>query len=132
MSAVDRDSLIGTVAQRLVRRVCPKCCQPTVPTPEEARLILGHDPSQKMPEIIQSVGCNDCYQTGYKGRKSIYEILPVSPNIKSLILDGGNDDAIKRQAASEGMISLTQSAIADVLHGKTTLDEITRIVDFSH
>jgi type IV pilus assembly protein PilB len=125
-------ALIGTVAQRLVRRVCPKCCQSTVPTAEEARLILGRDTSQEIPEIVQSVGCNDCYQTGYKGRKSIYEILPVSSKIKSLILEGGNDDAIKHQAASEGMVSLSQSAIADVLNGTTTLDEISRIVDINH
>ncbi|MCP4455993.1 MAG: type II/IV secretion system protein [Planctomycetes bacterium] len=125
-------ALIGSVAQRLVRRVCPKCCRPTVPTPEESHQILGQDLSQDPPEIIQSVGCNDCYQTGYKGRKSIYEILPVSQSIKSLILEGGNDNAIKRQALSEGMIDLSQSAIADVLQGQTTLDEISRIVDMSH
>ncbi len=124
-------ALIGTVAQRLVRRVCPKCRQSDVPTPEEASLILGRETSQEPPEIFRSVGCNDCYQTGYKGRRSIYEILPVSSKIKSLIMEGGNDDAIKRQADSEGMVSLTQSAIAEVLNGETTLDEISRIVDIS-
>ena len=125
-------ALIGSVAQRLVRRICPKCRQSTVPTDEEARLILGCETSQEIPEIFHAPGCNDCYMTGYKGRKSIYEILPVSPKIKSLIMDGGNDDVIKRQAVSEGMTGLTQSAIADVLNGETTLDEITRIVDISH
>jgi type II secretory ATPase GspE/PulE/Tfp pilus assembly ATPase PilB-like protein len=125
-------ALIGTVAQRLVRRVCPKCRQSTVPTAEEARLILGRKTSQEIPEIVKSVGCSDCYQTGYKRRKSIYEILPVSSRIKSLILEGGNDDAIKRQATREGMVTLSQSASADVLNGTTTLDEISRIVDINH
>ncbi len=125
-------ALIGTVAQRLVRRACPKCRKTTLPTPEQSRLILGKDPSQELPEIVESVGCNDCYLTGYKGRRSIYEILSVSPKIKSLILEGANDEVIKRQATSEGMVSLTQSAVAEVLNGETTLDEITRIVDISH
>ena len=125
-------ALIGTVAQRLVRRVCLKCRQSAVPNSREASLLLGQERSQETPEIFRSTGCNDCYQTGYKGRKSIYEILPVSSKIKTLIMEGGNDDAIKHQAAAEGMVSLTQSAIADVLNGYTTLDEISRIVDVSH
>ncbi|NQV33869.1 MAG: Flp pilus assembly complex ATPase component TadA, partial [Phycisphaeraceae bacterium] len=125
-------ALIGTVAQRLVRRVCTKCRQSSVPTSNEARLLLGDERSQETPQIYRSAGCNDCYQTGYKGRKSIYEILPVSSKIKSLIMEGGNDDAIKRQAAAEGMVSLAQSAISDVLDGYTTLDEISRIVDMNH
>ena len=125
-------ALIGTVAQRLVRRVCPKCRQVSVPTAEEARTILGRDVSEgEMPEIYRSEGCNDCYQTGYRGRKSIYEILPVSPKIRNLVLEGGSDDAIKRQAVSEGMANLRQSAITEVLNGETTLDEVSRIVEIS-
>jgi type IV pilus assembly protein PilB len=124
-------ALIGAVAQRLVRCLCPKCRQSRAATEEETRLLLGQDPSQATPTLAQCSGCNDCYQTGYRGRKSIYEILPVSQKVRSLILDGGNDDAIKRQAVSEGMITLKQSAITDVLNGQTTLEEVSRIVDIS-
>jgi len=122
-------ALIGTVAQRLVRRVCPKCREAYVASDEEVKLALGKEAPEHMPEIYRPGACNDCYQTGYKGRKSVYEILPVSREIKRLIMEGGNDDLIKRQAISEGMKTLAQSAIADVMNGHTTLDEITRIVD---
>ena len=76
-------------------------------------------------------GCNDCYHTGFKGRKSIYEILPVTAQIRKLILEGQSDDAIKEQAITEGMKTLADSAIAEVLAGTTSIDEITRIVEIS-
>lgn len=122
-------ALIGTVAQRLVRRLCPKCCEGYVATEEETSLLFGQDMPQERPEIFRAVGCTDCYQTGYKGRQSVYEILPVSSKIKRLILGDGNDDDIKNQAISEGMVTLTQSAITEVLNGHTTLEEVARIVD---
>ncbi|MCF7974383.1 MAG: GspE/PulE family protein [Phycisphaerae bacterium] len=125
-------ALIGTVAQRLVRCVCPKCCESYTASEEEACRLLGQSTPDTLPELARSVGCNDCYQTGFKGRKSIYEILPVSPKIKDLIVDGGSDDAIKRQAMSDGMMTLGQSAITDVLNRSTTLEEVSRIVDMNH
>jgi type IV pilus assembly protein PilB len=122
-------ALIGTVAQRLVRIACPKCRKRYKALKADLKLLLGKETSEKAVRIAKARGCNDCYQTGYKGRKSIYEILPVSPKIRSLILDGKNDDAIRRQAVKEGMKTLAHSAVAEVLSGLTTIDEITRTIE---
>ncbi len=124
-------ALIGTVAQRLVRKNCPKCASSYVPDQEEISLLFGQETPKTVPELYRSTGCSDCYQTGYKGRKSIYEILDVSPKIKRLIMDGANDDEIKRLAVSEGMSTLAQSAITDVLNGCTSLKEVERTVDIT-
>jgi general secretion pathway protein E len=74
-------------------------------------------------------GCPDCYHSGYKGRKSIYEILTISNHIRRLTLDGANDDQIHQQAVSEGMRTLLDSALDEVIQGHTTLQEVSRVVE---
>jgi len=66
---------------------------------------------------------------GYRGRKAIYEILPVSESIRRMIVDGAGDDAIKHQAISEGMKTLRKSGIEEVVNGVTALEELMRVVD---
>jgi type IV pilus assembly protein PilB len=124
-------ALIGTVAQRLVRVACPKCRRRYTALKKDRDLLQIKPTVKKALRICKARGCKDCYQSGYKGRKSIYEILTVSPKLKSLIMDGKNDDVIKRQAVKDGMKSLAQSAIAEVLAGTTTLEEVSRIVDIN-
>jgi type IV pilus assembly protein PilB len=120
-------SLLGAVAQRLVRTLCPRCKELHDPG-EEERKLLGEENSARS-QIYRGKGCNACYQSGYLGRKSIYEILPVSSAIKRLIVDGRSDTTIKEQAMAEGMRTLRMSAIDEVRSGVTTLDEVLRIVD---
>jgi type IV pilus assembly protein PilB len=122
-------ALIGTVAQRLVRIACPKCRKRYKAPKADLKLLLGKEAPNKDVRVAKARGCNDCYQTGYKGRKSIYEILPVSSAIRRLILEGKNDDVIRRQAVKEGMKTLAHSAVAEVLDGLTTIDEITRTIE---
>ena len=74
-------------------------------------------------------GCPYCCQTGYQGRKAVYEILPVSPKIRHMILDGCNDTQLKEQAIQEGMRTLRKNAEEEVLRGTTTVDELMRVVD---
>jgi type IV pilus assembly protein PilB len=122
-------ALLGAVAQRLVRTSCPGCKQTYQPTTNELKCLFGKSrPSEKV-ELCRSSGCESCYQTGYRGRKAVYEILCVSQKIRRMILDGASDDAIKQQAIEEGMKTLRQSAIDEVLNGVTTLDELMRVVD---
>lgn len=124
-------ALVGTVAQRLVRLACPKCRKRYKAMPKDLKPVLGTAAPKRSVNLCRIRGCNDCYHTGFKGRKSIYEILPVTTQIRSLILEGQSDDAIKQQATSEGMKTLAESAVAEVLAGTTSIEEIMRIVEIS-
>jgi len=122
-------ALLGAVAQRLVRCCCPKCKNPYKPTPPELKLLGGTKGVGLDSHLVRGAGCADCYQSGYKGRKSIYEILTVTTPIRRMIMDGANGDAIEEQAVKEGMRTLYRSAIAEVIEGTTTVEEISRVVD---
>jgi type IV pilus assembly protein PilB len=124
-------ALLGAVAQRLIRTSCPKCRKSYKASAAERKILPGKSSRDKEITLNRGAGCNACYQTGYKGRKSIYEILIVSHEIRSMILGGGNDDDIKERAVREGMRTLRKSAIAEVLAGTTTLDETMRVVDLA-
>jgi type IV pilus assembly protein PilB len=120
-------SLLGTVAQRLVRVSCPQCRQAYQSCEEDVKLLFG-GPHEQI-QLYRSSGCNNCYQMGYRGRKAIYEILRISAHIRKMIVEQTGDDAIKQQAISEGMKTLRKSGIDEVINGVTTLDELMRIVD---
>ena len=123
-------ALLGAVGQRLLRTNCPKCAIPYKPDDEDVRLLLSSDTENTDFEFRQGNGCNNCYQTGYQGRKSIYEILTVTPEIKRMILNGDDDDEIKKTAIKQGMRTLRKSAVEEVLNGSTTTEEVMRVVDF--
>jgi type IV pilus assembly protein PilB len=120
-------ALLGAVAQRLVRTLCPKCREPYKPSAEERKLIPGE--FSPKARLHRGKGCHNCYQSGYQGRKSVYEILSVSQTIKRMIVDGRSDSALKEQAIAEGMRTLRTSAVDEVRNGATTLEEIMRVVD---
>ncbi len=120
-------ALLGVVAQRLVRTLCPKCKQLYTPGEEERRL-TGSQPSAKQ-QLYRAKGCSGCYGSGYQGRKSVYEILCFSPAVKRMIVDGRSDAALKEQAIAEGMRTLRTSALDEVRSGVTTIDEVMRVVD---
>jgi type IV pilus assembly protein PilB len=142
-------ALLGTVAQRLVRTVCPKCKQSYSPSSEEIELLDSQNTipdsdqastkrnqrdrkrNKKAKEIrlYQGQGCEDCYNSGYRGRSAIYEILNVSREIRMLITNADSDEAIKRQAIAEGMKTLRRDGIEQAVKGVTTLEELLRVVD---
>ncbi len=122
-------SLLGTIAQRLIRTICPKCKQPYTPVAEEFDQLFNLSDRDKNIQLHHGQGCDACYQTGYSGRKAIYEILSVSQQIRKMIVDASSDDAIKQQAVKEGMKTLHKSGIEQVLNHITTLDELKRVVD---
>jgi type IV pilus assembly protein PilB len=80
-------------------------------------------------ELHRGAGCEACCQTGYLGRQSIYEILRITPAIRKLLVHGSSDVTVKQLAIEEGMRTLRDSAVAEVLNGVTTLDELTRVVE---
>ena len=119
------DSVIGVIAQRLVRRLCPACKQPRIPTPDEKR-IMGLNPDEELT-IYKPCGCSQCDQTGYKGRIGVYEIMTVSPELKKIISNREGADKIKEQALKEGMNTLHMSATEYVLEGITSYEEMLRV-----
>lgn len=118
------DSLIGIIAQRLVRRLCPNCKKDHILTEEEKDLM--EIDSLEDIHIFEPCGCEMCDQTGYKGRIGIYEIMTVTPAVKRLIARGAGAEEIKEQAQAEGMHTLRQSAQALVLDGTTSYNEMLR------
>ncbi len=122
-------ALLGAVAQRLVRVVCPRCRQPYDPDPHERDLLEGHIEPTDVTRLSRGQGCPYCYRTGYKGRKAIYEIMPISQAIRRLILDGAGDTPLKEQAIREGMKTLRTNALHEVVRGATTVEELMRVVD---
>jgi len=122
-------ALLGAAAQRLIRKCCPDCRQAYRPSKEELEFLFGKSHPRRKIKLYRATGCNTCSNTGYHGRKSIYEILCISPEIRRMIVHGGNDDAISQQGIKEGMRTLFQSAVAEVVNGVTTLEELMRVVE---
>ncbi len=117
------DSIVGVIAQRLVRRLC-SCKQEYEPTPEEWHVIGERKPDAK---IYKPCGCPQCNDTGYKGRIGVYEILPVTNKIKRLISRGAAAEELEEQALAEGMSTLRMSAGRLVQEGITSIEELLRI-----
>lgn len=122
-------ALLGSGAQRLLRTCCPKCKAPYRASESEVRILYGDCPPGNDVQLWRGLGCNHCYQSGYVGRKSIYEVLPVSKRVQRMIIDQMDDDAIKEHAVAEGMQTLRMAAIGEVLSGRTTIEEVLRVVD---
>jgi len=124
-------ALLGTVAQRLLRISCPKCKQPYKPSSEQLERLfaLSESKGDKNVQLYQGIGCDDCYNTGYYGRKAVYEILGISQQIRKMIINADSDDDIKQQAIAEGMKTLRESGVEQTLGGTTTVEELERLVD---
>jgi type IV pilus assembly protein PilB len=122
-------AMLGAVAQRLIRTLCPKCKKPFVPVPADPQGLLSPDGDERPAQAYRAEGCPDCSHSGFKGRKSIYEILHVSHALRELILEDRHEDAIKEQAIRDGMATLSQSALREVSAGHTDIDEIRRVVE---
>ena len=120
-------TLIGTMAQRLVRRVCPHCTQDHFLTEDEVKSLLLAVAPGKRVKVQMGKGCFECRSTGYFGRTGIFEVLPITDLIKQLILDGADTTHIKRDAVSQGMRTLRQSALRKLAEGITTYEEVMRV-----
>ena len=119
------DSMVGVIAQRLVRRLCPACRKKRLAT-EEEKMILKRSEAEKL-EIYEPVGCGRCDNTGYKGRIGVYEIMEITPKLKTIISKGGDAEDIKNQALKEGMYTLRMSATELVLDGTTSYSEMMKV-----
>ena len=124
-------TLTGVIAQRLVRKLCDDCKEEYYPTYEEAsQIFTNEDDIQdflKQP-IYRSKGCNKCDFTGYRGRLGVYEIMPITKDIKKLIAMGAHDLEIEETAVKHGMRTLHNSCIKHILNGETTINEFIRVL----
>jgi len=116
-------------AQRLVRRVCGRCKKPvkipqTVLDRYRDDLPEGTD---KKARAYQGAGCKHCGGTGYKGRTSVVEMMPVSPELKEMIAEGATIADIRKKALEQGMITLLQNGLRKALAGITSLEEVIRV-----
>lgn len=117
------NSLVGIVAQRLVRKVCPFCGK-VEPMTENEVAIVG----RRLPQVKHAYGCNQCNNTGYRGRVSLHEILPIDKTIREMITQGKSVEEIKQYAIKNlGMSTLKESAIELVEAGVTTVDELVKV-----
>jgi type IV pilus assembly protein PilB len=125
-------SLSGVLAQRLARRLCTHCKEAYEPTEaevaaagwsaEEVQRVGGID------KVFRAVGCSACSNTGYRGRKALAELMPMSEEIERMIIEGGSVDDIHRLAVSQGMTTLRESGLRKAIEGETTLEEVLRVV----
>jgi type IV pilus assembly protein PilB len=117
------------VAQRLARRLCPKCRQAYQPSPAELIAAGWHeDELDDLPELFRPVGCQACGKTGFYGRFALHEVLLVSEDVERLIVDRGHSEDIKKVATAQGMLTLRQAGLIQVRAGVTSVEEILRVV----
>ncbi|HOL17963.1 MAG TPA: GspE/PulE family protein [Bacillota bacterium] len=121
-------ALVGVVAQRLIRKICPHCSVPQ-PLSSEERLLYRHLFAAEPPEALsRGAGCNYCNQSGYRGRTSIQELLVLNREMHGLILAGATAQQLQEKAVAQGMTTLAQSGRLFLEKGITTLDEVVRAV----
>ena len=118
-------TLIGVLAQRLVRTLCPQCKEPYEPSSEE----MGKIGLKPRPGITfhREIGCANCLETGYSGRRGIYELLLVNDEIRRLILKNVDAGTIRQAGVRAGMISLMMDGVEKALMGSTTPEEVLRV-----
>jgi type IV pilus assembly protein PilB len=116
------------VAQRLARRLCPKCSEAYTPSAELLAHIGLSLPRQKSPKLRRAVGCSSCAGTGYTGRIALVEVLRVTEELRRLTAVRATADDIKRQALVEGMRTLREDGLRKALGGHTSVEEVLRVV----
>jgi len=120
-------SVVAILAQRLIRVICPKCKEAYEPSEESLRnigLSLKMIPEGK---LYRGKGCEDCLQTGYKGRTGIFELMVLNEDLQNMILKTSDSNMIKKKAVENGMIVLRRDGARKVLKGITTVEEVFRV-----
>jgi general secretion pathway protein E len=118
----------GVLAQRLVRKLCPEC-KAAVDLPPEVLKKTGLEPFMESGShtIYEAAGCEDCKQTGYRGRMAIHELFVLDPAIQRAILDGADAHQLRERARARGMRTLNEDGLRKVAMGLSSLDEVLRV-----
>ncbi|MBP3933936.1 MAG: Flp pilus assembly complex ATPase component TadA, partial [Pseudomonas sp.] len=120
-------TLLGVMAQRLVRTLCPECKTEHPPAPDEWQDFAPAWAGAAPDTICRAVGCAQCRETGYTGRVGVYEVMVISEKLRGLIGRETDLNAIRRQAGAQGMLSLRLAAALKVADGVTSLQEALRV-----
>ena len=121
-------SVLGVVAQRLVRILCTRCREPYAPPAEVVARYGLAAPGDPLPMLYRAKGCEACNTIGYKGRVGLFEIMIMDDELRALVAKQAASDVIKRAAIGTGMSTLQQDGVAKVLAGTTSLEEMLRVV----
>lgn len=127
-SAAIGSALIGVIAQRLVRRLCTVCRRQYTPDAETLRALAIPETSAAEMVFYHAVGCDECHQTGYKGRIALYEVMRITDRLRRLIVQGAGEDLVRQAAIDAGMVTVGEDGLAKVKSGITTADELVRVV----
>ena len=121
----------AVVGQRIVRKICPYCKEVypvSAQVLDELKKVLGRFfPTTQEIKVFRGKGCNECGGSGYLGRVGIFEVLPVTQKISSLILEHPESTAVEKEAVLEGMITMKQDGYLKVLQGISTVEEVLRV-----
>ncbi|HEV2331969.1 MAG TPA: GspE/PulE family protein, partial [Gammaproteobacteria bacterium] len=123
-----QSTLLGVIAQRLVRTLCPHCKKQGELSDEEWDSLVAPWKAQKPRQVYHAVGCLECRNTGYRGRVGIYEMLTFTPKLKGLITERFDMDALREAAIRDGMKPLRLRGAQKVAEGVTTVEEVMRVV----
>jgi type IV pilus assembly protein PilB len=120
------DSVVLVVAQRLVRRLCTKCRTKHNLT-QDALVDIGFSKEEaSKAKVYKPVGCNECHNTGYKGRTGLFEVMEITDEIRDLILSRAQSKEIKKKALERGMLTLRRSGLIKIMDGITSVEEVLR------
>lgn len=125
-------TVLGVMAQRLVRTLCPVCKEVTTVDEQDWAELTSPWRSELPRNACKPVGCLECRDTGYKGRQGVYEVLPLSPQVKSLIGEQTDIAELRKQAIKDGMKTLRISGAQKIASGMTTIEEVLRVTPMSH
>ena len=121
-------TILGVMAQRLVRTLCPSCKAPGTVDADGWQQLTAPWKSQRPETVYRPVGCELCRGTGYRGRVGLYEIMVLSTAMKRLVGEGANLTQIRQQAYQEGLLPLRLAGARKIAEGVTTLEEVMRVV----
>jgi type IV pilus assembly protein PilB len=120
-------SVMAIMAQRLVRKICPKCKQRFEPSPALLESIGLKPEIAKKANFMKGKGCSNCNKTGYRGRMGIYELMVMTSQVRELTFKGESTQALRKVARKQGMRSLFEDGMVKAIKGQTTIEEILRI-----
>lgn len=124
-------TILGVLAQRLIRTLCKDCKKPITTDAEQWKKLTAPWNSAVPAQCYEAIGCDQCRNTGYKGRMGLYEMMPLSHDLKRLVGEGGTLDQIRQLAYQEGLQPLRLSGAKRIAEGFTTFEEVFRVVPLS-
>ena len=122
-------NIIGVVAQRLVRVLCPQCKVPHELDSTERKILRLKAGDE--PKIFKPKGCKQCNQTGYRGRMAIIELLRIDSEMDSLISRRAHLDELQKMALEKGFVTLAEDGVRRIIEGYTSLAEVARVIDLT-